>query len=62
MLLIASTQWTLESFRQIEEQERPYVLVDRRFRGLAAKFVGTDDLALGREHPNRSVVASTLRS
>lgn len=48
VLLIASTQWTVESFRKIEEQERPYVLVDRRFSGLAANFVGTDDLAVGR--------------
>lgn len=47
-LLIASTQWTVESFRRIEEQERPYVLVDRRFSGLAANFVGTDDVAVGR--------------
>jgi LacI family transcriptional regulator len=48
LLLIASTQWTVESFRKIEEQQRPYVLVDRKFRGLAANFVGTDDLAIGR--------------
>ena len=47
-LLIASAQWTVESFRKIEEQERPYVLVDRRFSGLAANFVGTDDVAVGR--------------
>jgi LacI family transcriptional regulator len=48
VLLIASAQWTVESFRRIEEQKRPYVLVDRRFGGLAANFVGTDDLAIGR--------------
>jgi LacI family transcriptional regulator len=48
VLLIASTQWTVESFRRIEEQERPYVLVDRKFSGLAANFVGTDDFAVGR--------------
>lgn len=48
VLLIASTQWTVESFRQIEEHKRPYVLVDRRFGGLAANFVGTDDVAVGR--------------
>lgn len=47
-LLIASTQWTVESFRKIEEQQRPYVLVDRKFSGLAANFVGTDDFAIGR--------------
>src|SRR3954451_13068825 len=33
-LLIASTQWTVESFRKIAEQERPYVLADRRSTGL----------------------------
>ncbi len=48
VLLIASTQWTVESFRKIEEQQQPYVLVDRKFSGLAANFVGTDDLAIGR--------------
>lgn len=48
VLLIASTQWTVESFRKIEEQQRPYVLVDRKFSGLAANFVGTDDVAVGR--------------
>jgi LacI family transcriptional regulator len=47
-LLVASTQWTVESFRKIEEQQRPYVLVDRKFSGLAANFVGSDDLAIGR--------------
>ncbi len=48
VLLIASTQWTVENFRRIEEQQRPYVLVDRKFSGLAANFVGTDDLMVGR--------------
>lgn len=48
VLLIASAQRTLESFRKIEEQQRPYVLVDRKFNGLAANFVGTDDVAVGR--------------
>jgi LacI family transcriptional regulator len=46
-LLIASAQWTVESFRQIEDQEIPYVLIDRRFVGLAANFVGVDDEAAG---------------
>jgi len=47
-LIIASTQWTVESFRRIEEQEIPYVLVDRRFVGLPANFVGVDDEVVGR--------------
>lgn len=48
VLLIASTQWTVESFRRIEEQNGRYVLVDRKFSGLAANFVGTNDLEVGR--------------
>jgi LacI family transcriptional regulator len=47
VLLIASAQWTVESFRRIEEHQRPYVLMDRKFVGLAANFVGTDDIAVG---------------
>jgi LacI family transcriptional regulator len=46
-MLIASTQWTVESFRRIEEQRIPYVLIDRRFVGLPANFVGVDDEAVG---------------
>jgi LacI family transcriptional regulator len=46
-ILIASAQWTVESFRQIEDQKIPYVLIDRRFVGLAANFVGVDDEAAG---------------
>lgn len=48
VLVIASAQWTIESFRRIEEQKTPYVLVDRRFAGLAANFVGVDDVEVGR--------------
>ncbi len=47
VLLVASAQWTVESFRRIEEQSTPYVLIDRSFVGLAAHFVGTDDEAAG---------------
>lgn len=46
-LIIASTQWTVESFRRIEEQKTRYVLVDRRFAGLPANFVGVDDYSVG---------------
>ena len=46
-LLIASAQWTVESFRQIEIQKIPYILLDRQFPGLAANFVGVDDHAVG---------------
>ncbi len=47
VLIIASTQWTVESFRRIEEHQRPYVLIDRKFLGLAAHFVGADDIHIG---------------
>ena len=46
-LIIASTQWTVESFRRIEERGTPYILIDRQFAGLAANFVGVDDEAVG---------------
>jgi LacI family transcriptional regulator len=47
-IIIASTQSTVESFRRIEENETPYVLIDRCFLGLPANFVGVDDVAVGR--------------
>lgn len=47
VLIIASAQWTVESFRAIEEQQKRYVLVDRRFGDLTANYVGTDDIAVG---------------
>jgi LacI family transcriptional regulator len=47
VLLIASSQWNVQSFRRIEEQKVPYVLLDRRFAGLETNFVGVDDHAVG---------------
>lgn len=47
VLVVASAQWTVESFRRIEEQRRPYVLIDRKFVGLEANFVGVDDEEVG---------------
>ncbi len=47
-LVVASAQRTEESFRRIADQQTPYVLVDRRFAGLPANFVGMDDESLGR--------------
>jgi LacI family transcriptional regulator len=47
-LIIASTQWTVESFRRIEEQKVPYILLDRSFLGMPANFVGVDDAKVGR--------------
>jgi LacI family transcriptional regulator len=46
-LLIASAQRKVESFRRIEAQKTPYILLDRQFLGLAANFVGVDDRAVG---------------
>jgi LacI family transcriptional regulator len=36
-----------ESFARIEEQKVPYILLDRRFAGLDANFVGGNDEAIG---------------
>ncbi len=46
-LIIASTQRTAESFRQIDEQQIPYVMIDRRLDGIAANFVGVEDARIG---------------
>jgi LacI family transcriptional regulator len=47
VLLIASAQTATQSFRYIERQKVPYVLMDRWFAGLDANFVGIDDRAAG---------------
>jgi LacI family transcriptional regulator len=47
VMLIASAQWSVESFRAIEERKIPYILIDRRFSGLSANFVGVDDEEVG---------------
>jgi len=47
VIVIASAQSTLESFRLIEEQKTPYILIDRQLSGLSANFVGCDDEAVG---------------
>jgi LacI family transcriptional regulator len=46
-LLVASIQWTVETFRRVEEAGIPYVLIDRSFNGLAANFVGVNDEQVG---------------
>jgi LacI family transcriptional regulator len=48
VLIIASAQRGAESFRHLDEQNKPYVLLDRRFRRLAANFVGTDEAIVGK--------------
>ncbi|MGH9604271.1 MAG: LacI family DNA-binding transcriptional regulator [Terracidiphilus sp.] len=47
VMIVASTQRSLESFRRIEERKIPYVLIDRKIAGLDANFVGVDDEAVG---------------
>jgi LacI family transcriptional regulator len=46
-LIVASTQANHASFERIEEQNVPYVLIDRRIDRLNANFVGVDDQAVG---------------
>jgi LacI family transcriptional regulator len=46
-LIVATTQRDDASFRRIEEQGIPYVLIDRRIGGLEANFVGVDDQLIG---------------
>lgn len=60
-LMIASTQWTVESLRRIEEQKVPYVLIDRAFPGMTANFVGVDDIAVGRMAAEHLISAGCRR-
>ncbi|MDP9170367.1 MAG: LacI family transcriptional regulator [Acidobacteriota bacterium] len=46
-LIVATTQSSPASFRQIEDQNVPYVLIDRSIDSLAANFVGVDDQSVG---------------
>jgi LacI family transcriptional regulator len=48
VLVIASAQHSAESIRRVQEQKTPLVLIDRRFEGLQAHFVGVDDVEAGR--------------
>jgi LacI family transcriptional regulator len=47
VIILASVQWSADCIRLIEEQKTPYILIDRRFHGVHANFVGVDDEALG---------------
>jgi len=47
VLIVASTQETMETFRRLEQQKVRYMLIDRKFDGLAANFIGVDDAAAG---------------
>jgi LacI family transcriptional regulator len=46
-LMIASSQSGTGTFHKLHEQNIPYVLIDRRFDGLEANYVGMDDVAVG---------------
>ena len=46
-LIIASCRSSADLFRTIEEENTPYILIDRDFEGLSANFVGVDDEAVG---------------
>ncbi len=47
VILIASAQRAISGFDLLTEQDVPYVLLDRRFDGHEANFVGIDDHAAG---------------
>jgi LacI family transcriptional regulator len=49
-LILASAQLPsmAEVFERIESRNVPYVLIDRRFEGVRANYVGADDVAIGR--------------
>ncbi len=46
-IVVASTQKTAAFLHHIEERKTPYVLIDRRFAGPPANFVGVDDAVVG---------------
>jgi LacI family transcriptional regulator len=46
-LILASTQLNVEGLRRIQDQEIPYVLLDRKIPGIVANFVGIDDVNAG---------------
>jgi LacI family transcriptional regulator len=48
VLIVASVQHGGEMFQRMREQATPLVLMDRKFDRVAANFVGTDDVQVGR--------------
>src|SRR6266566_1548651 len=48
VLVVASAQRSAGNFRHIQDQKTPVVLIDRKIDGLAAHFVGVDDVEAGR--------------
>jgi LacI family transcriptional regulator len=47
VLLVASAQANGDTFRQLADQRRSFVLIDRRIQNLKANYVGTDDHLAG---------------
>ncbi|HEV2134442.1 MAG TPA: LacI family DNA-binding transcriptional regulator [Terracidiphilus sp.] len=47
VMIVASVQHSLQSLRSLATQNIPYILLDRKFAGIAANFVGVDDEAVG---------------
>jgi len=47
-LIIAACTGSTRILERLDEQNEPYVLIDRSFPGFAANFVGMDDRAAGR--------------
>ena len=47
-LIVAACSPTPRIFEQLDEQNEPFVLIDRSYPGYAANFVGMDDQAAGR--------------
>jgi LacI family transcriptional regulator len=48
VMLVASGQRGLDSFRRVEDVKIPLILLDRQVRGIEANFVGVDDVLVGR--------------
>ena len=46
-LIIAASTQSSALLQRLDEQQQAYVLIDRKFTGLSANFVGTDDIAAG---------------
>ena len=46
-LMVASAQFTPQTFQQLDKEGIPYILLDRRFEGFASHFVGVNDEHLG---------------
>lgn len=47
VMMVASVQHSVQSLRSLATQEIPYILLDRKFAGVASNFVGVDDQAVG---------------